>query len=527
MNKLLFLLSILFTCSVLHAEQPLKAPDSFPKYRLSNIRIENDAFGRAEVVCDYNRSESGTDNNAVRFVAKTESGILDIMGPAMLMDQKSGEIRLSKLMPGFGRRSVNNYEIYLVVDARWAGKSYGACMVSNAVRTGKPGSPTKARTLNADEKEAYKRHQLDKKPPAAAPPAEAEFVNLSSELLPGMYVQAGRYGEWEKAEFFGLTDQRDARLRFEGENRIVTRPVEKWIAVDPEVLAKGKSDPDSFKPSGQTLEGGRMLIPPDAVPLTGSMDLVPGTPLLYAMGSTWKEVTFTRKSGSGLSYRLSKRMTMDQEAKRNKFAIRKTDVERLEQPDAKEHFAENVAEEDDDDSEMGFGSDAFREHKRRVRERVRDCKIRSAIPKDCQVVPNDLEVPEGTKVAACFHFDWSEAEVISDPGNGTLELDWDEHAAAFNGRVKKEQIIIQNKTLKKLEKNSGMSLEEFKKVTRTWTDISGEHKVKAKFVSMTSTEVTLKLKDGSKKTLPIDKLSEEDQEVLKKLKVPAENPFAN
>ena len=52
--------------------------------------------------------------------------------------------------------------------------------------------------------------------------------------------------------------------------------------------------------------------------------------------------------------------------------------------------------------------------------RIHDYEIESPVPGNCQIVPEDVEIPYGTKVAACFHFDWSPATVIANNDDGTL-----------------------------------------------------------------------------------------------------------
>lgn len=52
---------------------------------------------------------------------------------------------------------------------------------------------------------------------------------------------------------------------------------------------------------------------------------------------------------------------------------------------------------------------------------------------------------------------------------------------------------------------------------RTWTDSTGTYTIEAKFVSYGSGNVTIEKKDGSKTTLSLDRLSEEDQKWVKAL----------
>jgi hypothetical protein len=63
---------------------------------------------------------------------------------------------------------------------------------------------------------------------------------------------------------------------------------------------------------------------------------------------------------------------------------------------------------------------------------------------------------------------------------------------------------------------------------RTWTDSTGLFKIDARFVELKDGKVTLEKDDGSKKTLPLDKLSDEDQQAVKEFaakKTPPQNPF--
>lgn len=59
---------------------------------------------------------------------------------------------------------------------------------------------------------------------------------------------------------------------------------------------------------------------------------------------------------------------------------------------------------------------------------------------------------------------------------------------------------------------------------RTWTDSTGKFKVEAKLVSSTADAVKIVHKDGKELTLPLDKLSDADQQFLRSLQK-SENPF--
>ncbi|MEM7314179.1 MAG: hypothetical protein AAF497_13610, partial [Planctomycetota bacterium] len=273
----------------------MKAPKDAPVYKLSNLRLEDDVFGRAAVVCDYKRTKEGTGRYGVSFVARTEDGEVPVMGMNSLLDRESGELRLTKHIAGFGSRKYN-YEIYLVTNANWAGKSYGPFKISNSVRMGNPGPATKAREWTVGENEAYGKHKLSASPPKEAPPSGYQLATSSTKLLPGMPVMAGRYSEWVPAEFMGYNFEGDAQLRFGSEKKMDFRPVDKWVAVEDAVLKRSKDDPDSFEPSALVLKGSYYVLPPDVLPVDDSMELVPGTPLLTESLGKWRRRAYPTKS---------------------------------------------------------------------------------------------------------------------------------------------------------------------------------------------------------------------------------------
>lgn len=61
---------------------------------------------------------------------------------------------------------------------------------------------------------------------------------------------------------------------------------------------------------------------------------------------------------------------------------------------------------------------------------------------------------------------------------------------------------------------------------RTWKDASGKFQVRAVLVEQTATSVRLRTDDGRELNVPIQRLSATDQEHLRALNAPADNPFA-
>ena len=61
---------------------------------------------------------------------------------------------------------------------------------------------------------------------------------------------------------------------------------------------------------------------------------------------------------------------------------------------------------------------------------------------------------------------------------------------------------------------------------RLWKDASGKFQIRAALVERTKTDVRLHTADGREITVPIGRLGREDQDYLKSLDAPADNPFA-
>ena len=68
------------------------------------------------------------------------------------------------------------------------------------------------------------------------------------------------------------------------------------------------------------------------------------------------------------------------------------------------------------------------------------------------------------------------------------------------------------------EKREQAAKEAKARTARTWTDSSGQYHVKAKFRGMANRVVKLELEDGNIISLPLEKLSDDDQECIRERK---------
>jgi hypothetical protein len=106
-----------------------------------------------------------------------------------------------------------------------------------------------------------------------------------------------------------------------------------------------------------------------------------------------------------------------------------------------------------------------------------------------------------------------------DPNTGwiTLKLDDGEFGGTKLGPASRFQKIASKKAKTVGNENPFETVEEraSKSGPRTWSDQSGKFKIEGTLVKLENDAVTLKRKDGKEVTLPIEKLSAEDQEFLK------------
>jgi len=524
----IFLLSLALLLSTVYradADQPLVSPETAPVYQLSNIRIEDSGFGigKPQLVIDYKRTRKG--EGSASIAARTPKGELRVNGFSSISDA-SGEIRLEKIV-SFGGNRAYNFEFYLTTPATWAEKSFGKCMVSNAVRIGDPGPVTVPRPWNREEQAAYEKHKLAKIPPATLPEGYVA-VTSKTTLLPGMPVKAGKYSEWEDAEVIRLAENWEVNVRFSNQQIVVPLAREKWLAVDSAVLKRAETDPSQFTPSVQILVDGRLPMLKDTIPLASDLQLLVGTPLQLEQGSVWKEVYVLNAGGTRVKVCFANLpVAIGFEFPRAKFAIRKETLDALQDPKTADRFAANIASSGKS-SATAFPSRESRRggFAKPASKWKMDYPISIAIPRRAQLVPEELSLEKGTPLAACWGREWRPLEVLSENDDGTVNVRWTGFHKLPDCSLTRDQLIIEDKTARKLERKEKLASKDLTETVRTWTDASGKHKIEAKLLRKTETEIVLETNKGREITLPLNKLSDEDRELLSRMKTEVENPFA-
>jgi len=493
-------------CSSCMGQDLVVAPSDFSRYKLSNIRYENDRFGRSAVAVDYRRTKKG--KGVASLSGKTDDGPLRVMGATV--NDESGKLSFHFI----GGRGGKNVELYLAVSDS-GGVRY---LVSNTVRLGNPGPATKARQLNAEDKAKIAKAKSFATPPSKLPDSYLP-VTGDTVLVPGMPLKAGHYEEWKNAEVISLRTNGSVAVKYEGQPKLLDRSRDKWLAVAPDVLAEAKANPEKFSPSIKVLPGGSQQIPAGAIPLPADITLPPGTPLLLDYHNhKWHKVFVINESFGKIKIRYEGYSdSWDKALPRNKFLIEETTQKELSNPDLVKAFAKNLGSSSSSGGTIKSG--------RRISTRSRPINI--SIPPNAQVIPKDLAIPPGTPLAACWARKWNEVTALEENEDGSIFVKWESFGSEYD--MTRDQLIIEDKTVKKLlaeaAQESGQSEDDLRKTLRTWTDASGSHKVEAKYVSRNEKEVTLKTDAGREIVLPIDKLCEKDRELLSKIKAKVANPF--
>lgn len=530
------LVLVVLSQSSSQAQDLLQPAPDMPSYTLGSVSQGKDGFGRPALTMDYTRTKDGI--GLATLTVRTTDGSPKIIGLGIL-NEPSGKIQLNEL---FGNRTIDA-ELYLVVSGSFADEVPFKCLVSNVVRVGNPtGAATSVgREWNADESSAYQKELIGRKPPLS-PPEGYQFVRASTKLIPGMPIKVGRFGKWIDAE--ALTSDPIVTVKMAGVADLRAFKRDGWIAIEPVILQKGASAPGSFQPTAKVIPGTTEILPDGYVVVSEAMPLVPGTPVRAIWLNKLVDATVISTEGKQVITHLDGQVSaFDKELDRNVLVISKETLVELEKPGATELFKARLPQEQSLDEGMVARAKVDEEpqkikaESKRIPEMVerdfasannevpsasafnnsvppqalllQNSPIDIPIPKEAEFVPLDFPLPRGTKLAACWGRKWNYVTVLKENKEDTVAIHWDDRPPSADGLIHRTQLIIRRSDLKKLR------IKATREEKRTWTDLTGKHKIEAKLLSRTSSQVTLIKDDGKEVTLPIDKLSQVDQKWLK------------
>lgn len=527
MSRFLAAAACLVACSTVFAQddRPVQPTAEDSIYQLSNIRREAGAFG-AVIAVDYKRTREG--DGRAYLAAKSSQGRLQLNGVGSI-DDASGTVKFRDLYGLAG----SGVELYLV-------RGTPERMVSNAVRLGNPGAATTPRQMTPRERAQAERIRIANTPPASLPDGYVAVTKVM-DLPQGTPVKAGLNGQWVDAEYMGdWWQDRVLVLYNDGRPHAADREPSKWLAIAPETLVKAKSSPDSFSPSVELMPEGRLIIPEGYSLVEQGLKLPKETPLRQGSTTFWTDVHFIEDEGQEIAYHQAGRKTgSPSRAKRNTFIIADDVRAKLDDPAAVAEWAEAAKTSEFDKrraerqagraermANRGSGSSAGGTNPS-SRRNVKNYPITIDVPKDAEIVPEDLEVPDGTKLGAEWGKRWRKLTLVRTNEDGTLRVSWDDFGAAFDGDMSRDQLIIARSEVRKLRRLANMAAEEgpaagaqdggraMPAESRTWQDASGQFEIEGQFVRLDGTTVHLETPDGETMTIELSQLSEADRTYVK------------
>lgn len=429
------------------AAAPLRRPENFPWYQLSNLQKGGGRVRPAEFSLSYSRDKEGTGSHSVILVANGANGRKEYSswGPFSPFSDKTGTVSAEASFSPFAKNLGDQFEIWLEAQLSFENKSY-RFKISNSVVLGNVGQVTLARHWTAEEQQGIDRWQKSVTPPPP-PPAGHVAITPDTKLIPGMPIQAGWMAAWEPAEVIDVRKNGLVLVKHKPEisSAMIARQ-RSWLCVEATVLQTAKSDPAKFQPSVHVLPNGMQPLGDDLVPLEKDTKLVVGTPLRMEFGNKWAPVTVVKLLVDG-RVRIhwdEWKGHPDEDKPRDVLAIGKETLTALKEPGAAEKFAARVTE-----STATFGG--------QTPERPRQLKsypIKIAIPKTAVKVTADTALEEGTKLGCSWGSNWYDVSVIDVHDDGTVRIHWDKFGDAWDGEVSRDCLIIDKKVLAKLPKKT-------------------------------------------------------------------------
>ena len=468
--------SLVLPISVTAVSQELvKPPEGFVRFKLSNLRVEGGILGEV-IAVDYKRTQTGRGVQDVQLAARTDNGRLGIMGFSSI--DESGTIRLRDQFPGLSQvlgEGQRGMEIFLVVNTRGTAGFYDPSMsrilggkeylVSNVIRRGTMNSKVSARPLTAEERSAFERARKAALPPEQLPRGYTRGT-ANTRLVAGAPIKVGVGGQWRDAEVVALPTSSTVKVKTENSDYLRTVSRKDWIALSDDIAIQIRKDPSKFATRVRSLPGGNLVLKEGFEPVTKSMKLLKGTPLVRENGSTWQAVHFLSSDN------VSVRVLVNQFNKlnvaivpKNKIAIRGQTLLDMKKDGVEETFAANVE---------GYE----------------------------------------TQIAGLAQFP-------GDSGDSTTSRASNPAGALSGGAAPAKFPSPIANTSK--DPNSTSDNES---PLRTWSDSTGKYKVEAQLVEKDEQSVTLRRPSGKIAKVPLSKLSDIDLKYLKALDEKAANPFA-
>jgi hypothetical protein len=142
-----------------------------------------------------------------------------------------------------------------------------------------------------------------------------------------------------------------------------------------------------------------------------------------------------------------------------------------------------------------------------------------------RVVTADTPLYVGQIVQLKDHWRWVPADILELHEDGKVKVHprgWS--TTAWDKTVSRESIQLAPDELFQPYKSPSAEAEATEIAPRTWSDVTGTHKTKATYLGVADGQVRLKREDGAEISVPLDSLSQEDQEYVQLRRQAAEQP---
>ncbi len=524
---LVSLSALLFSISALAGADYLQANKTAPVYQLKNLRLEADRFGGELIIFDYQLVRKGT--GLARIGGKTDKGPITIAA-SIPSGQETGTIQLQSFFPSRGNNT-QHLELYLYQSVSFIKGGSAHMLLSNSVRLGNPGPSVsgKAWTKQQESDHAeYVRimnddsaHKPDKSYPVSVKlPDEHQFVPNTAHLTKGTKLFACYQDGWYNLTAISENSDGTVNVRWtkygpssdcaihRGELIIADEQLaslekhaaNKYPPTEPNII--GTKDPKMIAAPATTSEGKPIKryavsidVPDDSTLVPEDLLIKEGIPLQACYAGKWNPITALSQNDDGTLYVRwnDYGSAFDCNMLRSELIIKKELVTKI---------------KTDPDYKPGIPPLKRKSY-----------PISIVVPSGSELVPKDARIPKGTKLQACWAGKWNPITALAEAGDGTLNIRWDDFGSGFDCSMLRSELIIKTADLKEINGSSPQTPNAF----RTWTDSTGKFTVKAKLKSKSATEVVLLTEDDRELTLPITKLSVEDQQFLKADE--SDNPF--
>jgi ribosomal protein L7/L12 len=426
---------------------PLKRPDSFPRYQLSNLRKGGGRIRPAEFSVDYVRDNDGGAHASVILVANGANGRKEYSswGPFSPFQDKSGTVSAEASFSPFAKNLGDTFEIWLESQFSYDNKNL-RFKISNSVVVGNVGQLTFARDWTPDEQQTIAKWQKSITPPPA-PPAGSILVAPDTKLVAGMSIQAGWMAAWEPAEVIDVRKDGMVLVKYKPKisgNMILRQ--RNWLSVETSTLQTASTDPAKFKPSVVVLSNGMLPLSDGLSPVTKDTKLVKGAPLKMEWAGKWVPITVVKTLVDG-RVRIhwdEWKGHPDEDKPREVLAIDKETLTALNSPDAAAKFADRLTDS------AGSFENATVEQPRNLQK----YPISIPIPKTALKVTADMALQEGTKLGCSWGNNWHDVTVMDVYEDGNVRIHWDKFGDAWDGDISRDCLVIDKRALAKLPKKA-------------------------------------------------------------------------